>query len=145
MKLLISILMMVLFCIDMSAQKVAVQKKVSGTVKAIVPAKKGVGRYEILVFPETLIKLDTFTGQTYSNSFPDGFISKTWLLAEVSAGLPDESSSVVSKYRVWRQEPDRRDAYPRYTYYLLNTETGQTWVSSKLGKSYLAWEPFSGN
>ena len=143
MKLLILISMMVLFCIDMSAQKVIVQKKVSGTVKNIVPTKRGVARYEILVFPETLIKLDTFTGQTYSNSFDS--ISKTWLLAEVLAGLPDESSSVVSKYRVWRQEPDRKALYPTYTYYLFNTETGQTWVSSSPAKSYLVWKPFSDN
>ncbi len=136
--------MTMLFCNNLLAQKTIVQKK-SPDASMVNAGKKSVGRYEIYVFPKNLIKLDTFTGKTYYSSFQQNGV-KLWSLAKVSGdGLPDESSSISSKYRIYEQQPNYREQYPTYIYYLLNTETGQTWVSKTASDSYLLWESFSGN
>jgi hypothetical protein len=140
MKLLISIFMATFFCVDLSAQKVIPQKGSSIVTKAVASgSRKDSGRYEILVALGTAVKLDTFTGKAYLSDYGlyGSPTSKSWRLIKVSRGeFPDESSSTRSKYRIYTQQSYES----RLTnFYLLNLETGQTWVTNA-AISY--WAPF---
>jgi hypothetical protein len=78
-----------------------------------------------------------FTGETYYSDY--GFYrsetSKRWNLIKVAGGFPDESSSVKSKYRVYGQATHQAGID---FFYLLNTETGQTWISDT---AFQYWHP----
>jgi hypothetical protein len=140
MKLLISILMVMLFCIGVLAQKVTSQKASADNSKAAVVSGKDVGRYEIIASPGIVIKLDTFTGRTYGS---DGRI---WARSSVEGkGLPDESLSSKSKYRVYAAGVERGSStISPYVFYLLNTETGQAWVCNDAFRGLIQWRDMIG-
>jgi hypothetical protein len=140
MKLLISILVVMLFCIGVSAQKVTSQKASAGNSKAAVVSGKDVGRYEVIAFPGIVIRLDTFTGRTYGSD------RGIWMRSSVEGkGLPDESLSSKSKYRVYAAGVQRGSStiYP-YVFYLLNTETGQTWFCDDAFRGLIKWQDMIG-
>jgi hypothetical protein len=142
MKLLISVFVVMLFCVDLLAQKAVLQKGNSTTKTAVSDSRRDSGRYEIIVFPVALVRLDTYTGQTYYSVLAQGS-RKGWVLAKVEGkGLPDESLTAKPKYRmVVQQVSFGKDS--EFHYYLLNTETGQTWVSKSAFQWDLRWESFS--
>lgn len=147
MRIPVSILIVIFSCINLSAQKTTVQKKIADVPKSVVE-KKDAGRYEILVFPVAILRLNTYTGQTYYTVFEQtpSDDSKKWILAEiVGKGLPDESSSNKPKYRIVMKEIPQKYGTPEYHYYLMNTETGQTWISKSTFQWSIRWEPFSDN
>jgi hypothetical protein len=128
MKLVILILMPMLFFTDLSAQKATPQKGAVESSRAVVSGRKEVGRYEILVFKTTAIRLDTFTGETYYCDYGIYRVDsrKNWNLIRMGKGFPDDSSNTKSKYRVYGQATYKEGIE---NFYLLNTETGQTWIS----------------
>ncbi len=139
MKLLISIFMATLFCVDLSAQKVIPQKENPIVTKiAASGSKKDSGRYEILVTLGTTVRLDTFTGKAYYSNYGiyDSAASKNWSLMKAFGGFPDESSSTRSKYRIYMQQTYKSGIF---NLYLMNLETGQTWISNS---AIPYWTPF---
>jgi hypothetical protein len=140
MKLLILILVIMLFCIGVSAQKVTSQKASAGNSKPVVASGKDVGRYEVIAFPGIVIKLDTFTGRTYGSD------KDIWMRSSVGGkGLPDESLSSKSKYRVYAAGVERGSStISPYVFYLLNTETGQTWFCTDAFRGLIQWREMIG-
>jgi|ERR1035437_8078564 hypothetical protein len=98
-------------------------------------------RYEIVEVRRTLpvvggidravIKLDTYSGQTYY-AIPDVVQKYVWLNMSVEGGLPTESTE-APRYRIY--------VLPDITY-LLNIETGKTWVLPAIIRT---WKPFKDN
>jgi hypothetical protein len=73
-----------------------------------------------------LIKLDRFTGRTQSYDYS----RRRWLPLQVRGGLPVSSNNTSPKYEIYAEGSDAN--------FLLNTETGQTWVLSTYS---MGWEP----
>lgn len=70
-----------------------------------------------------VIKLDRYTGKTFQYAAD----RRRWFLIEVRGGLPDERGSQTPKYQI----ADEGDLV-----FLINNETGQTWIFN-----VRTWEP----
>lgn len=77
---------------------------------------------------ETL-KLDRYTGKTFIYGISGGFFNATrkWILMTVRGGLPVAPADSVPRYEFFAGGDG---------YFLLNSETGQTWILNQR-----TWEP----
>lgn len=137
MKVLSVVLVLFFFFSSVVGQKTNSLNKSPDNSKIVGAKKSSPDRYTILVSTFLVIKLDTFTGKTESYSTFGLSDKLEWIPVKID-GLPDESSSNTSKYRMSEQKSDEPG---QYNFYLINGETGQTWISRTSFKSFLRWEP----
>jgi len=129
MKLIISLLFTIICAVAISAQTTS-RPRVSGNNVAKILLDNA--RFEILKLGENApqtIKLDRYTGKTYLYGIGGGLFSanRKWFLLSVRGGLPAAPSDSMPRYEISEGVEG---------FFLLNNETGQTWVLLER-----TWEP----
>lgn len=118
MKIILALFFGAILAAGASAQTTSRPRNVPGGQSQILISDNA--RYEIISLNQAnlTVKLDRYTGKTY-NYYVDG--RRRWSPLEVRGGLPDESKNTTPKYQIIDEGND---------IFLLNIETGQSWVFS---------------
>lgn len=123
MKITFSFLISIFCCLFVYSQQSPVPQDLGGGNSRLICSDTA--RYQIILFNQgaLTVKLDRYTGRTYQYSNE----RRRWYLLEVRGGLPSGAANSAPKYRIYEAEQ---------LYFLLNEETGQTWVFN-----IRTWEP----
>ncbi len=125
MKISFSLLITIIFAVGAYAQTTSIAGNVN--LNRPVTVLPDTARYQLVPlvsFGATVVRLDRYTGKTYI--YEQG--RRKWFLLEVRGGLPAFSTQMHPRYEIYAESEGFN--------FLLNTETGQTWILNAR-----TWEP----
>lgn len=121
MKIIIAFLISIICGLSIYSQTTTRPRNVNSSNPQIILSDTA--RYEIVIFNETIVKLDRYTGKTYFYYNQ----KRKWYLMDVRGGLPNQSANLTPRYQIYGEGE---------SILLINNETGQSWVFYNR-----TWEP----